>query len=82
MAYNHLTKRWESDPDAVGMYLFGDDFSDSCEEVPRSEAEEEALLVGTNIPSEEELMRISDFAEEQRRRSRADRRRHPLRWRR
>ncbi len=39
MMYSRWTKRWESNPDAVGTYLFGDDFQDRREEVGRGEAE-------------------------------------------
>ncbi len=68
--FNHLTKRWESDPDAVGLYLFGDDFVDRREEVSRGEAERSAALLGITIPSEEDLMQISDEAERDRARGR------------
>ena len=60
--FNHQTKQWESDPDAVGLYLFGDDFVDRREEVSRAEAESSAALLGITIPPERDLMRISDEA--------------------
>nr|MDQ3641820.1 hypothetical protein [Actinomycetota bacterium] len=47
MMFSHRTKRWESDPDAVGMYLFGDDFQDRRAEVPRADAESAAAVIGT-----------------------------------
>jgi hypothetical protein len=64
--FNHQTKQWESDPDAVGVYLFGDDCVDRREEVSRSQAERSAELLGITIPPEHELMRISDEAERER----------------
>lgn len=64
IAYNHLTKSWESDPDSVSMYLFGEDFDDWRREVPRSEAEECAARIGTVLPSEDEMIRITDAAEQ------------------
>ncbi len=63
IAYNHMTKRWESDPYAVMTFLYGDDYFDRREEVSRSRAEEVARIIGTSLPSEEEMMRISDEAE-------------------
>lgn len=72
MLYSHLRKRWVSDPDVVSQALFGLDNLDRRREVDRSQAEEAASIIGTDLPSEEELMRISDEAE----------RRRAVRWRR
>lgn len=66
MMYSHLRKRWVSDPGAVSQALFGLDYFDRRREVDRSQAEEAASIIGTSIPSEEELMRISDEAERRR----------------
>ena len=60
MMYSHLGERWESNPDAVGQYLFGDDFADRRKEVSRPDAEQSAALMGISIPSEEEMMDMSD----------------------
>ena len=60
MIFSHWSKRWESDPEAVGMYLFGDDFQDLWVEVRRADAEKAAAVIGTSIPSEDELMQITD----------------------
>ncbi|CAA9276470.1 MAG: hypothetical protein AVDCRST_MAG10-3618 [uncultured Acidimicrobiales bacterium] len=66
MIFSHWTREWESDPEAVGMYLFGDDFQDLWVEVPRADAEKAAAVIGTSIPSEDELMQITDTAEQHR----------------
>ena len=51
-------------------HLFGDDYDDGLTEVSRSAAEECAARIGTTLPTEEELMRISDEAEGERARGR------------
>lgn len=63
LAFHDTTKRWESDHHAVTSYVFGEDYIDRRREVGRSEAEEAAAIIGTSVPSEEELTRISDEAE-------------------
>ncbi len=71
--FNQLTKTWESDPSAVGMFFHSPDYYDERKEISRSRAEEIAPIIGTTLPSEEEMMRISDDAEraaERRRRRR------------
>lgn len=64
--FNRISGRWESDPDAVGLFLFGDDYMDRRVEVARRRAEEIAATLATVVPSEEEMMRISDEAERRR----------------
>ncbi len=66
IAYSHMRKRWESNPEVVGRFLFGEDYYDEREEVSRYRAEEVAGMIGTVLPSEEEMMRISDEAERER----------------
>jgi hypothetical protein len=66
IAWNHFTKRWEHDPDAVMSYVMGDDRGKHAE-INREEAEEIARTVLlTTLPSEPELMSISDEAERRR----------------
>jgi hypothetical protein len=66
IAWNHLTRRWEHDPEVVASYLFGDD-QDEQAEITREEAEKVARTVlWTGVPSEAELMAISDRAERRR----------------
>jgi hypothetical protein len=66
IAWNHLTKRWEHDPEVVSRFLFGDD-DDRQAEITREQAEEIARTVlGATVPSEAELMAISDQAERER----------------
>lgn len=79
MLYSHLRKRWVSDPGAVSQALFGLDNFDRHREVDRSQAEEAAAVIGTFVPSEEKLMRISDEAE-RRRAVRWKRRWYPSWW--
>jgi hypothetical protein len=63
IAWNHLTRRWEHDPEVVTRFLFGDD-QDERAEITREQAEEIARTVlRTTLPSEAELMAISDRAE-------------------
>jgi hypothetical protein len=70
IAYDHLDGSWESDPYSVTTFLFGDDYDDWLTEVPRSAAEECAARIGTTLPTEQEMMRISDEAERERARER------------
>jgi hypothetical protein len=66
IAFNHLTRRWEHDPEAVTSFLFGGD-QDCQAVVTREQAEEIARTVlGTTLPPEAELMAISDQAERER----------------
>jgi hypothetical protein len=66
IAWNHLTRRWEHDPEAVASYLFGGD-QDEQAEISREQAEGIARTVlHTTVPSEAELMAISDKAERDR----------------
>ena len=69
IAYDYLEEGWESDPYSVTTFLFGDD-RDWVTEVSRSAAEECAARMGTRLPTEEEMMRISDEAERERARGR------------
>jgi hypothetical protein len=63
IAWSHLTKRWEHDPEVVASFLFGGD-NDRQAEISREEAEELArTILGTTVPTEAELMAISDQAE-------------------
>jgi hypothetical protein len=64
--YDHIQRRWSHDPDAVGASLFGDD-QDLKTEISREQAEELArTMLGRTLPSEDELMAISDRAERRR----------------
>jgi hypothetical protein len=79
VAFNHLTRRWEHDPEVVASFLFGDD-QDEQAEITREQAEQIARTVlWTRVPSEAELMAISDRAE--RRRARRYGNRWPEGWR-
>lgn len=60
LAWNHRTKRWEIDPWTIGRYFFSDL---DAEEVSRGKAEEIASGFGAAVPSEADLMKISDEAE-------------------
>ncbi|MBW3581361.1 MAG: hypothetical protein KY431_10025 [Actinobacteria bacterium] len=70
MLYDHHARAWTSDPSAVSMLLFGEDFAEVRRRVHRSEAEQAAAGLGIAVPTEEELMRISDEAEQRRARRR------------
>ena len=70
IAYDYLQGSWESDPYSVTSLLFGDDYDDWLTEVSRSAAEECAARIGTGLPTEEEMMRISDEVERERARGR------------
>ena len=79
IAFNHLTRRWDHDPEVVTSFLFGDDQRDQAE-ITRQQAEEIARTVlRSKVPSEAELMAISDRAE--RRRARRYGNRLPPGWR-
>ena len=66
IGWSHLEKRWRHDPDMVMRSLLGD-WQDEHAEISREEAEEIARTVlGTTLPSEQELMAISDEAERRR----------------
>ncbi len=70
MIYSHLRQRWVSDPSAVTQYLFGQDYVERRRLISRAEADEAAATLGVSVPTEEELMRISDEAERRRVRQR------------
>ncbi len=70
MIYSHLRQGWVSDPSAVTQYLFGRDYVERRRLISRVEADEAAAVLGISVPTEEELMRISDEAERRRARRR------------
>ena len=57
IVFNHRSRTWESNPGVVGRFLFGEDYIDEHEEVPRWRAEDVATSLGTAVPSEEEMRR-------------------------
>ncbi len=71
--YDHWARTWVSDPGAVTRFLFSLDYAELRQRVSRIDAEQAAAVLGISVPTEEELMRISDEAE--RRRARRRRRR-------
>lgn len=63
IVYSHITKQWESDPGFVTRFLFKEDYLDRRRAIPREQAQEIARMIGTTLPSEQEMIRISDEAE-------------------
>ncbi|MDP9020778.1 MAG: hypothetical protein M3N25_08250 [Actinomycetota bacterium] len=70
MVYDHHARAWTSDPSSVSQLLFGDDYTEIRRRVQRSDAEQAAAALGISVPTEEELMGISDEAERRRARRR------------
>ncbi len=70
MIYSHLRQGGCPDPSAVTQYLFGQDYVERRRLISRAEADEAAAVLGISVPTEEELMRISDEAERRRARRR------------
>lgn len=57
LTWNHHTKQWEHNAGTVGRYFFSDL---DAEEVSRAKAEEIARGFGATVPSESDLMKITD----------------------
>ncbi len=62
--WNHRAKAWTFSPDIAARILYDDRNFDRWTEVDRSRAEEIALTLGTELPSELELHRISNEGEQ------------------
>ena len=60
LSWNHQTKQWEHNPRTVTDYFISDL---EAEEISRAKAEEIARGLGALVPSESDLMKISDQAE-------------------
>ena len=67
--WNHLANAWTFSPDLAAPILYDDRNWDRRERVDRSTAEEIALSLGTELPSEEELHRICEEGEQRARQS-------------
>jgi hypothetical protein len=67
ITWDHLDRAWQHNPGAM-RYLMGDaDSTSLVEEVSRDHAEQIAAQLGfAPVPTEEELIRISDEAEAER----------------
>lgn len=63
LQWNRQTNRWESNNDMVTRYFVSDL---DAEEISRAKAEEIASALGTQVPSESDLMKLSDQAEAER----------------
>lgn len=64
VAYDHLEGRWVADP-GVTRFLVKEDYIDRATEVSRARAQEVAREIGIPLPSEDEMMAITDEAERQ-----------------
>ncbi len=62
--WSHRGKAWTFSPEIAAPMLFDDRNFDRWTEVDRSRAEEIALTLGTELPSELELHRISNEGEQ------------------
>lgn len=60
LSWNHQTKQWEHNPRTVTDYFISDL---EAEQISRAKAEEIARGFGAQVPSESDLMKISDKAE-------------------
>ena len=61
--WNHRVKAWTFSPEIAAPILFDDRNFDRWTEVDRPTAEEIALTLGTELPSEQELHRIAEEAQ-------------------
>ena len=66
ISWSHVNKTWRHDPSVLSYFYTGD--SNDAEETTREHAEQVVRDLGIQpLPSEQELMRIGDEAEEERR---------------
>ncbi len=64
VSYDHLEQQWVADP-GITRYLFKEDYAEQTTEISRERAQQVADELGIPMPSEDEMMAISDEAERQ-----------------
>jgi hypothetical protein len=72
VSYDHLEQQWVADP-GITRYLFQEDYAELARELSREEAEQVARELGIPLPSEDEMITITDEAERRAARLRGDR---------
>ncbi len=60
VVWSHRARAWTFNPEAAASFLLDDRNFDRWTEVDRTRAEEIARTLGTELPSEQELHRISE----------------------
>ena len=64
LSYDHLEGRWVFDP-GITRYLFKEDYIEDATEISREQAQQVARDLGIPLPSEDEMMALTDEAEQQ-----------------
>jgi hypothetical protein len=62
LSYDHLEQQWVYDP-GITRYLFKEEYMEDATQISREQAEQVAYELGIPLPSEDEMMTLTDDAE-------------------